>query len=131
MSKRSAMSAIGLALLLSTVSAYAEEEAKTIAAKSGETIDVMPVYGAAKCRSTLVATPEVEVLQGPPELKLSVREDMVSARNCPNKVKGGFVVATVGQIKQPVESKLTFRVKYKTKDGTRQTGHVYNVSLFP
>jgi hypothetical protein len=34
-------------------------------------------------------------------------------------------------VKQPTEAKLTFRVKYKTKDGTRQSGHVYNVSLLP
>ena len=78
-----------------------------------------------------MATPEVEVLQGPPEVKLSVREDMVTPPNCSDKIKGGFVVATIGQVKQPTEAKLIFRVKYKTKDETRQTGHVYNVSLFP
>ncbi len=128
---KSILPALGVALLLSAGPALAEDEVKTLAAKGGETVDVMPVYGASKCRSTLVAPPEVEVLQGPPEVKLSVREDMVTPRNCREKIKGGFVVATIGQVKQPTEGKLTFRVKYKTKDGTRQSGHVYNVSLFP
>jgi len=131
MKMKSVVPALGLILLLSGAPAFAEDEGKTIAAKSGETVDVMPVYGASKCRSTLVAPPEVEVLQGPPEVKLSVREDMVTPTNCREKIKGGFVVATIGQVKQPTEGKLTFRVKYKTKDGTRQIGHVYKVSLFP
>jgi len=122
--------ACGFAVLLSTGLAFADD-AKTIAAKSGETVDVRPVYGAYRCRSVLVAPPEVEVLQAPPELKLSVREDMVTPLNCQNKVKGGFVVATVGDVKQATEGKVTFRVKYKTKDGTRQAGYVYNVSLLP
>lgn len=129
MNMKSAAPAIGFALLLSTGLAFAED--KTIVAKSGETVDVRPVYGALRCRSILVAVPEVEVLQGPPELKLSVREDMVTPQNCQNKVKGGFVVATVGEVKQPTEGKLKFRVKYKTKDGTREPGYVYNVSLLP
>jgi len=129
MTMKSAVPAIGFALLLSTGLASAED--KTIAAKSGETIEVRPVYGAVRCRSILTAPPEIEVLQGPAELKLSIREDMVTPTNCQNKVKGGFVVATVGDVKQPTEGKLTFRVKYKTKEGTRQSGYVYNVSLLP
>ncbi|MGB7915388.1 MAG: hypothetical protein WCF79_08880 [Rhodomicrobium sp.] len=129
MNMKSVVPAIGFALLLSTGLAAADD--KTIVAKSGETIDVRPVYGALHCKSILVAPPEIEVLQGPPELKLSIREDMVTPLNCENKVKGGFVVATVGDVKQPTEGKVSFRVKYKTKDGTRQSGYVYNVSLLP
>ena len=130
MSYRIAASAIAFALLLAAP-AVAEDEEKTLVAKSGETIDVMPVYGARRCRSTIVATPEVEVLQGPSELKLSVREEMVTPTNCRDKVKGGMVVATIGQVKQQIDGKLTFRVKYKTKDGTIHRGQVFKVSLLP
>jgi hypothetical protein len=129
MNMKSVVPAVGFVLLLSTGLASAED--KTIAAKSGETVEVRPVYGALHCKSILVAPPEVEVLQAPPELKLSIREDMVTPQNCQTKVKGGFVVATVGDVKQATEGKLTFRVKYKTKEGTRQSGYVYNVSLLP
>ncbi len=125
--------ALGLMVLLLASPAFAAEDddARTLAAKSGETIDVRPVYGASRCRSILTAPPEVEVLQAPSELKLSVREDMVKPRNCSEKIKGGFVVATVGQVKQATDSKVIFRVKYKTKDGTRQVGYEYKVSLVP
>ena len=97
MNMKSAVPAIGFALLLSTGLAAAAD--KTIVAKSGETVDVRPVYGALHCKSILVAPPEIEVLQAPPELKLSIREDMVAPLNCQTKVKGGFVVATVGEVK--------------------------------
>jgi hypothetical protein len=46
-------------------------------------------------------------------------------------VPGGKVVATAKDVKEPKEAKLTYRVKYKTKDGDRQTSKVYTISLFP
>jgi hypothetical protein len=46
-------------------------------------------------------------------------------------VPGGKVVATAKDVKEPKEAKLTYRVKYKTKDGDRQTSNVYTISLFP
>ncbi len=131
MTMKSIVPAFGLLLLLSGAPASAQEEAKTLAAKSGETIDVLPVYGASRCRSTLVSPPEVEVLQGPPELKLSVREAEVTPTRCREKVKGGFVVATVGDVKQLTEGKLVFRVKYTTKDGKIERGHVFKYTLLP
>jgi len=131
MNMKCALPAIGLLLLLSAAPALAEDEEKLIAAKSGETVDVMPVYGAPRCRSVLTATPEVEVLQGPPEIKLSVREAMVTPPKCREKVKGGIVVATVGQVKQPTDGKLIFRVKYHTKDGPIQTGQIRKFTLLP
>jgi hypothetical protein len=132
MNIRSAAPAFGMVLLLSAAPASAaEDDTRVLAAKSGETIEVRPVYGASRCRSILTAPPELEVLQAPPEVKLSVREDMVTPRNCRDKIKGGYVVATVGNIKQPTDGKLIFRVKYKTKEGTRQLGYEYKVSLVP
>lgn len=133
MHRMKAATALALALTASAGLAFAaEDEGKTLAAKSGESIDVREVYGAKHCKSNLVAPPEVELLQGPPEVKLSVREDMVKPRNCQEKIKGGYVVAKVGEVKQPVSGKLTFRVTYKTKDGsTRKIGYNYNVTLVP
>jgi len=132
MNKKSVAPAFGLLLLLSAAPAFAaEDDNRTLAAKSGETIEVRPVYGASQCKSILTAPPEVEVLQAPPEVKLSVREDMVTPRNCHEKIKGGFVVATVGEVKQPTDGKLLFRVKYKTKGRTRQLGYEYKISLVP
>ncbi len=131
MTLKIALPAAGLLFLLSMVPAAADDETKTLAAKSGETVDLMPVYGASRCRNTLIAPPELEVLQAPPEIKLSLREEMVTPSKCSEKIKGGQVVATVGQVKQQTEAKLAFRVKYKAKDGTHQRSHFYTVTLLP
>ena len=113
--------------------AFAQQATRSIALKNGESIDLMPVFGEKNCKSTLTATPTVEVLEGPPELKLTVREEMVAPRRaaCKDKIKGGVLVATVNDVKARTEGKLTFRVKYKAKDGEKQTAHTFNVTLFP
>jgi hypothetical protein len=113
--------------------AIAENATRSIALKNGESVDLLPVYGEKNCRSILSETPKVEVLEGPPELKVTVREDMVAPRRaaCKDKIKGGVIVATAKDVKARTEGKLTFRVKYKGKDGDRQTAHTFNVTLFP
>ncbi len=125
----------GIALLLSSTAAGGPASAQdgTLKAKSGEVIDLLPVFRQVNCRGTLLETPVVEVFQAPPELTLTVREQMVEVpeANCPSKVKGGMVVVTVGQVKQPIEGRLIFRVKYKGKYRESQTGHAFDFSLSP
>jgi hypothetical protein len=106
---------------------------RSIALKSGESVELGSVYFIANCRSIMIGLPEVEVLEGPPEITLTVKEGQVLPRryNCANKVAGGTVVATAKDIKEKSETKLTYRLKYKTKDGDRQTSSVYSLSLFP
>jgi hypothetical protein len=113
--------------------ARAQTNIQRIALKSGESVELGSVYWVTNCRSIVVGVPEVEVLEGPAELTLSIKEGMVNARrqNCAKPVPGGTLVATAKEIKAPMEAKLTFRVKYKTKDGDRQNSQIYNVSLFP
>jgi translation elongation factor EF-1alpha len=113
--------------------ALAQSPVPSIALKSGETVDLMPVYGERHCRSILTETPKVEVLEAPPEIKVTVREEMVSPRRgaCKDKIKGGVVVVTASDVKARTEGKLTFRVKYKAERGEKQTAHTYNVTLFP
>jgi hypothetical protein len=113
--------------------ANAENAPRSIALKNGESVDLLPVFGEKNCRSILTETPKVEVLEAPPELKVTVREEMVAPRRaaCKDKIKGGVVVVTVNEVKARTEGKLTFRVKYKGKDGDRQTAHTFNVTLFP
>jgi hypothetical protein len=113
--------------------AIAENAPRSIALKNGESVDLLPVFGEKNCRSILTETPKVEVLEAPPELKVTVREEMVAPRRaaCKDKIKGGVVVVTANDVKARTEGKLTFRVKYKGKDGDRQTAHTFNVTLFP
>ena len=48
-----------------------------------------------------------------------------------DRVPGGILMATTKDVAEPKQARLTYRLKYKTKDGDRQTSHAYNVSLFP
>jgi hypothetical protein len=104
-------------LVLPPDSAFAQSQ--RIALKSGESVDLGPVYWVANCRSIMVGLPEIEILEGPPEIGLTLREAMVLPRRqkCPAK--------------EPIEAKLTYRLKYKTRDGDRQQSNIYGVSLFP
>jgi len=123
------ISAIGLAGTVSGA-CYAQQ---SIALKSGESTDLGPIYWVAQCRSIVLGIPDVEILEGPPGLTLSIREGMVLPRkqNCPTEVPGGILVAKAGEVKDRVQGRLIYRIKYKTKDGDRQLSNTYNVSLFP
>jgi hypothetical protein len=118
-------------LVLPPGSAFAQSQ--RIALKSGESVDLGPVYWVANCRSIMVGLPEIEILEGPPEIALTLREAMVLPRRqkCPANVAGAVLTATAKDVKEPIEAKLTYRLKYKTKDGDRQGSNIYNVSLFP
>jgi hypothetical protein len=122
---------LGLACVACAIAARAE--VRSLAFKSGETAELGPVYWVANCRSIMVGTPVIEILEGPEEIALAIKEGMVLPRrfNCANQVPGGTVVATVKEVKEPKHARLTYRIKYKTKDGDRQTSTTYDISLFP
>jgi ribosomal protein L21 len=117
---------------LSVGAAHAQSQGN-IALKSGESVELGPVYWIANCRSILIGLPEVEILEGPPGLTLNLKEAMVLPRrqNCPNKVSGGILSAAAAEVKDQTQGKLVYRIKYKTKDGDRQRSGTFNVSLFP
>jgi len=117
-------------IILCSGNAGAQER---IALKSGESIDLGPVYWIASCRSIMIGLPDVEILEGPPQLSLSIKEGMVRARkqNCADPVAGGTLVLTAKDIHEPSDARLAYRLKYKTKDGDRVRGNIYRVSLYP
>jgi ribosomal protein L21 len=117
---------------LSVGAANAQSEGN-IALKSGESVELGAVYWIANCQSIMIGLPEVEILEGPPGVTLAVKEAMVLPRrqNCANKVSGGIISAAAAEVKDRVQAKLIYRVKYKTKDGERQRSGTFNVSLFP
>jgi len=124
--------AIGVALFLSSAAAHGQNTLR-VALKNGESVDIGPVYFITNCKSIVIGRPDVEILEGPPEVTVSIREEMVLPRlqNCAQKVPGGTVVLTAKDLTASKEAKITYRVKYKTKDGDRQRGVVVNVPLFP
>src|SRR5258708_7222996 len=98
-----------------------------LALKNGETVELDVVYWVSQCRSIMTGLPEVEVLEGPQQVTLTVNEGMVLPRrqNCANKVSGGTLVMTAKGVTEALEAKLTYRLKYKTKDGDRQRSQSY------
>src|SRR5215831_2731666 len=68
-----------------------------IALKNGESTEVAEVYYIGQnCKSLLKATPEVEILDGPPGVTATIREEMVVPRGlgCAQGVPGGKLVIT-------------------------------------
>jgi hypothetical protein len=129
--------AIVVAILLAGaaigVDANAQSSPRRLIVKSGESIEIGTVYYVSQCRSIMVGMPDIEVLEGPSEVSLSIREEPVLPRTqgCAKKIAGGTIVLTAKAITEPGESKLAYRVNYKTRDGDRQTSRTYLISLYP
>jgi hypothetical protein len=127
----------GVAGALGTAGAQAQTMAlsgvQTIALKSGESAELGNLYYISNCKSLLTSTPEVEILDGPPGVTASIREEMVPARfqKCASPVKGGKLFVAVKDIADQSFSTLTLRVTYRTRDGDRKLSHVFNLELFP
>lgn len=135
-SARALCAALGVAVCIAAAiqaPRNAQAQHRKLVIKNGESIELHTVYWVANCRSIMVGLPTVEVLDGPPEVKVSVREGMVVPRtqNCAKPVAGGTLVATLQGLAAPKEAKLTYRVMYKTRDGERPIGRSYELSLFP
>ena len=45
-----------------------------LAIKNGESVELHPIYYVSHCHSIMIGLPEIEVLEGPPELKLSIKK---------------------------------------------------------
>lgn len=134
MSVRLRMLALAMGFALPLNGLEAQERVRHLALKNGETVELFTIYSVARCRSILVGKPDVEVLEGPPELSFSIRDAMVvprNATNCSQKVSGGILEVTAKNVTEPKEAKVTIRVNYSTKDGPRQNAGSYNISLFP
>jgi hypothetical protein len=116
---------------VSVAAAQAQQAPRRIALRSGESTELRNFYAVQHCRSILIGTPVLDVLEGPEELSVSFQEGAKLPSKCTMPVPGGTVIATAKQLKAPKDAKLTVRLKFKTKIGERQTSSSYIVSLFP
>ena len=122
---------IGLAVFATVSGAHAQHAPRRIALKSGESTELRNFYAVQHCRSILIGTPVLDVLEGPKELTVTFKEGAKLPTKCTKPVPGGTVIATAKEIKTRQEAKLTIRLKFKTRIGERQTSNSYIVSLFP
>jgi hypothetical protein len=100
-----------------------------VALKPGESVDLFPVYWIADCKSTLKQFLGAEVLVGPPQLSVSLREEPVAARRqgCAQKVPGAILVLAAGGDAAAFEGTVRVRVRYSTEDGEKQSVHPVKV----
>ena len=113
-----------------------ESSLKSFSLRSGESVDLGPTYWIrlSDCVSMLAAFAGVDVLEGSPEVTLSIREQEVHPRqqNCQdNRVPGGVVVATAKDVQARSSSVLKYRVRYNTREGLTQSSHSVQLNLYP
>ena len=130
------ISSLCLACSLAGAPAQAQTISGTpgIALKNGESFELGDAYWiSSTCKSMLICTPEVEILDGPPGVTVTVKEAMVTPRywNCAKPVKGGKVIVAANDIDHPSYTTFTIRFKFKGRDGDRVRSRVYKLSLFP
>jgi hypothetical protein len=129
-----ALFALGLALIIGRPCADAQTQPSRVALKNGESIELADIFYIANCRSIMIGLPEIEILEGSDELSLAIKEAQVVPRrfDCTNKVPGGKLILTAkDSVTEKKEVNLIYRLKYKTKEGDRQTSGTRIVTLFP
>jgi len=125
-------SVFGLASLIS--GCIAAHAAETVALKSGETVELSNLWWVANCRSLLSGPMRVEILEGPPEITASIREQNIVPHilNCPKPVKGGVLLLSAAKdVKSKIEAKVVLRVKYPTVDGDKQKSFDFDAVVVP
>ncbi|MGA7326198.1 MAG: hypothetical protein WBX25_17365 [Rhodomicrobium sp.] len=109
-------------------------EQESISLKSGETADLGNLFWVANCKSLLTGPIVAEVMEGPPGVTVTVKQQKVIPRklNCAKEVSGGrLLVASPMEVKERTQGTLTVRMKYPTKDGERQWSRSIRLTLFP
>jgi hypothetical protein len=107
---------------------------RDIALKNGESTELGDVfYITANCKSVLKATPEVEILDGPPGVTAAINAAKVVPHGwgCANPVAGGKLVISAKDVQDYSYTRMVLRINYNTLDGPRQRTQNINVTLFP
>jgi hypothetical protein len=105
-----------------------------IGLKSGESTELSDVYFInTNCKSLLTATPEVEILDGPPGVTATINPARVVPHgySCAKPVAGGKLVISAKDIPDYSFTRMVLRISYKTVMGDRQRTENVNVALFP
>jgi hypothetical protein len=106
----------------------------TVALKSGETVELNNLWWVASCRSLLTGPMRVEILEGPPEITASIREQNIVPHtlNCPKPVSGGVLLLTAAKdVQTKIQAKVVLRVKYPTVDGEKQKSFDLDAIVVP
>jgi hypothetical protein len=132
-----ALASFTLACLLSNgiVNAQTIQVAsRDIVLKNGESTEFADLWLVSRdCKSLIMGTPEVEVMEGPPGIVVEVRPATVVPRvvSCANPIAGAKLFITAKSVEEYSRSTMVLRVNYKTRSGDRQYAAHVRVTLFP
>lgn len=105
-----------------------------IALKNGESTEFADVWWISNdCRSLLIGTPEVEIMEGPPGVSAVIKPAKVVPRtySCANAIPGGKMIITAESVEEHSRSTMVLRITFKTRNGVRQRSRNIRVTLFP
>lgn len=123
-----------VAATLAPLGMAAQAADATIALKSGESAEIGNVFWVSNCRSLLKGPMTVEILEGPPDVTASIRDQKIIPHkfNCAKPVDGRVLLLTAPkEIKTRTQAKVTLRVKYPIVDGVRQNSRSIDLTLIP
>src|SRR5215469_14997621 len=96
----STLAGVCVATLLAVSGAQAQQAPRHITLKSGESTELRNFYFVnQQCQSLMIGTPVLDVLEGPEELTVALKEGPKIPTKCKNRVPGGAVVATAKEVK--------------------------------
>jgi hypothetical protein len=107
---------------------------RNIVLKNGETTEFGDLWLISRdCKSLMMSTPEVEVVDGPPGVIVEVRPAKVVPRSasCANPIAGGKLFMAAKGVEEYSNSTMILRITYKTRSGDRQFAKHVKVTLFP
>lgn len=104
-----------------------------IALKSGESADVTTLLWTVRCKSYFKGLPQVEILEGPPEVTATISETMMVPRTagCAKKLPAGLLSIKAGEITEDSSTEMRLRIRYNTLDGRRDRVITLRVVLIP
>lgn len=132
-----AFAVFGLVFLGSTIGTNAQTiyfGVSNVALKNGERIQLGDVFFISReCRSLLTGTPEVEIMDGPPGVAVTIDKAMVVPRSygCAKEIPGGKIMISANDVEDYSHTRMVVRIKYPTKSGDILRSRHINVTLFP
>jgi hypothetical protein len=121
-------------VLVTSISVAARAEDRAITIKNGETVELAQLYAVLKCQNNMRGLPTAEILVGPPQLSLSLKEAMVVPRslpNCKQHVPGAILSVTANGVTETSTSRIIVRWRYDKFDGVSHSGRNYGVTMTP
>lgn len=107
---------------------------KVLTIKNGETIELARPYSVTKCKNNMKGPVTAEILVGPPQLRLSLKEAMVAPRSspdCKEPIPGAILSLTANDVTEKFTGLVVVRWRYERNNGTWHAGRSFTLNMLP